>query len=315
MDNFQDIFNLSNEDFIEKNESRESDFYKTNAKDGKDNTYKALVRFIPFWKNPKKSKIRKYSYWLVDPLTNDGFSVDCPSTVGQKSVLQDIFWKLKKSESVAEQKLAENFKRRENFYALVQILDDKQRPELKGKIKIFKYGVKLDKIIRQEIEPEYGSPRNPWDAIKGRPMLLYVTLQSGFNNFDSSKFVDIANGECLVNGKPLSANPTQQEMGEFFEYLKANSPDLSKYDYQEWDDETRKKVNDVISKTVPKMRTSDSVMNATASENISLDSEPSSNKGSMSSSPVNDEVNYDDIAGLDISSGGNDFDSDLYADL
>jgi hypothetical protein len=53
MDNFQDIFNLSNDDFVEKSTSRESEFYKPSAKDGKDNVYKSLIRFIPWHLDPR----------------------------------------------------------------------------------------------------------------------------------------------------------------------------------------------------------------------------------------------------------------------
>jgi hypothetical protein len=56
MDNFQDIFNLSNDDFVEKSTSRESEFYKPSAKDGKDNVYKSLIRFIP-WHRRKPEKL------------------------------------------------------------------------------------------------------------------------------------------------------------------------------------------------------------------------------------------------------------------
>jgi hypothetical protein len=175
MDNFQDIFNLSNDDFVEKSTSRESEFYKPSAKDGKDNVYKSLIRFIPWHLDPRKSKIKKYSYWLEDPLTGDGFSVDCPSTINQKSVLQDTFWKLKKSASVAEQKLSDKFKRRENYYALVQIIKDDQKPDLVGKIKVFKFGQKLNAIIQSELQPEYG---NPCNVVAILPVLIYFTAVS-----------------------------------------------------------------------------------------------------------------------------------------
>ena len=156
MENFQDIFNLDANDFVEKTETRESELYKPDPKKGKDNVYKSLVRFVPFHKDPKKSKVKKYSYWLTDPLTNESFSVDCPSSVNQKSPIQDTYWKLKKSSSVAEQKIAEKFKRRENYYALVQILKDDQDPSLVGKIKVLKFGQKLNNILQSELQPEYG---------------------------------------------------------------------------------------------------------------------------------------------------------------
>lgn len=316
MENFQDIFNLSTEDFIEKSTSKESELYKPNAKDGKDNVYKALIRFVPWYKDPKKSKIKKFSYWLEDPLTGDGFSIDCPSTVNQKSVIQDTFWKLKKSPSVAEQKLSEKFKRRENYYALVQILKDEQRPELVGKIKVLKFGQKLNAIIQSEMQPEYGKPYNPFDPMQGRPMALTVTISGGYNNYDQSKFVGEGGYPCLLNGKPIEN--TKESMQAFFEFLKGNSPELSNYDFKDWDEETRVKVKSVIENTVPSMRTAETIAK---SASTSVSSKPS----------VSTDINLDDFdtppksgskSGMDMDLNFDDFDKepsglddDIYAGL
>jgi len=302
MENFQDIFNLDANDFVEKTETRESELYKPDPKKGKDNVYKSLVRFVPFHKDPKKSKVKKYSYWLTDPLTSEGFSVDCPSSVNQKSIIQDTYWKLKKSTSVAEQKIAENFKRRENYYALVQILKDEQDTSLVGKIKVLKFGQKLNNIIQGELQPEYGKPYNPFDPFKGRIMALTVSIVAGYNNYDLSKFV----GEgtpLLFNGKPLESSP--EVMNKFVEFLKENSPDLSNYDYKEWTDETREKVKSVIENTVPSMRTTESInREASKPSNISI--------SSASATVDNNKIDSLDDLNLDISS---DFEDDLYAGL
>lgn len=297
MDNFQDIFNLSNDDFVEKSTSRESEFYKPSAKDGKDNVYKSLIRFIPWHLDPRKSKIKKYSYWLEDPLTGDGFSVDCPSTINQKSVLQDTFWKLKKSASVAEQKLSDKFKRRENYYALVQIIKDDQKPDLVGKIKVFKFGQKLNAIIQSELQPEYGNPYNPFDPLKGRPLALTVTISAGFNNYDLSKFV----GEefpCILNGKKIE--PTKESMQAFYTYLKENSPQLSNYDYKEWDDDIRNKVKAVIENTVPSMRTSEILAKESAASSRTSSAEIDLDDFSKPSPKAEDDdllgnLNFDDF--------------------
>jgi hypothetical protein len=303
MDNL-DIFNLSNDDFIEKNETRESELYKPDPKKGKDNVYKSLVRFVPFHKDPRKSKIKKYSYWLTDPLTSEGFSVDCPSSVGQKSVIQDTYWKLKKSNSVAEQKLADKFKRRENYYALVQIIKDDQDPSLVGKIKVLKFGQKLNNIIQGELQPEYGKPYNPFDPFKGRVLALTVTIVAGYNNYDTSKFVGDET-PVMLDGKPISQ--TAEDMGKFKEFLTSSSPDLGNYDFKEWSDETRDKVKSVIENTVPSMRTSESIrQEASKPQNISL----------SSPAPVAEKkVEMEDL-NLDIDLGGDDdFSDDLYSGL
>lgn len=310
MEEFNDIFNLNPEDYIEKNETKESELYKPDPKKGKDNVYKALIRFIPFYKDPKKSKIKKYSYWLTDPLTGDGFSVDCPSSINQKSIIQDTFWKLKKSPSVAEQKLSEKFKRRENYYALVQILKDDQDPSLVGKIKVFKFGQKLNNILQGELQPEYGKPYNPFDPFKGRIMALTVAIVAGYNNYDTSKFVG-DEAPVMLDGKPLTQD--KQEMAKFVEYLKGNSPDLSNYDYKEWTDETRDKVKSVIENTVPTMRTTELMKSEVSKpQNISMDDAPVMKKSQPTIEAPTQSLNMED---LNLSLDNTNFDDDLYKDL
>jgi hypothetical protein len=307
MENFQDIFNLNANDFVEKTETRESELYKPDPKKGKDNVYKALIRFVPFHKDPKKSKVKKYSYWLTDPLTSESFSVDCPSSINQKSIIQDTYWKLKKSPSVAEQKMADKFKRRENYYALVQILKDDQDPSMVGKIKVLKFGQKLNNIIQGELQPEYGRPYNPFDPFKGRVMALTVTIVAGYNNYDLSKFV----GEetpLLLDGKPLEQN--SDNMAKFVEFLKTNSPDLSNYDYKEWTDDVREKVKSVIENTVPTMRTSESLQReASKPTNISVASVQSNIE-----SEANKKVELDEL-NLDLDDDSSEFEDDLYSGL
>lgn len=306
MENFQDIFNLDANDFVEKTETRESELYKPDPKKGKDNVYKALVRFVPFHKDPKKSKVKKYSYWLTDPLTSDSFSVDCPSSINQKSILQDTYWKLKKSPSVAEQKLADKFKRRENYYALVQILKDDQDPSLIGKIKVLKFGQKLNNIIQSELQPEYGKPYNPFDPFKGRVMALTVSIVAGYNNYDLSKFVGDET-PLMLDGKPLESSPEQ--MTKFVEFLKTNSPDLSNYDYKDWTDDVREKVKSVIENTVPTMRTTESIRTeASRPTNISVASTHANIEAEASKKVDMEDLNLD----LDDSS---DFEDDLYSGL
>jgi hypothetical protein len=313
-----DIFNMSPEDMVEpKTESRESDFYKPDPKKGKDNVYKALVKFVLNPKDPKKkSKIKKYSYWLTDPLTGDGFSVDCPSTINQKSVLQDTFWKLKKSQSVSEQKLSEKFKRRENYYALVQILKDEQNPSLVGKIKIFKFGQKVNKMIQDELQPEFGQPNNIWDPMKGKVFQLVVNISGGFNNYDNCKFVGSGNPVILADGTPVV---TPENIEKFKEQWSKNSPDLSICDYQEWSDETRDKVKSVIENTVPALRTTESLSSGLAktsssATNISLDETPATRPHTPAENAAPAEVNLNDL-NLDDLNKVDDFNSDLYGDL
>ena len=119
-----DIFSNSIENIdLYKRDKKESVFYSPKAKDGADGTYKALIRFMPNVKNPKQPIIRKYTYWLESP-DGKGQSFDSPSTIGEKCPIQQLFYKLNKSESAADRRMAEKLKRREQFYSLIKVIKD-----------------------------------------------------------------------------------------------------------------------------------------------------------------------------------------------
>jgi len=247
-DNF-DIFNLPVDAFITPEKKSTTEFYSPSADKGRDGVYKALIRFLPNIHNPSQSKIMKYYVWLTDPTTQEGFSVDCPSTVGQKSILKDMYWKLKKSESVRDQELAqEYFGRVESHYSLVQILKDPNAPELEGKIMIFKYGAKINQKIEAQLKPEFGEPVNPFDLFEGKTFALHIVKKMKWNNYDQCDFVGDRT-PFILNDTPLQK--TKEDMEKVSVWLKENSADISKYAYKEWDVEMTNKVLATIAKIVP----------------------------------------------------------------
>lgn len=312
MENLNDIFNLSIDDF--KTEDRkETTNYKPDANSGRDGVYKSVVRFLPWHGNPKKSVMQKWSCWLTNPLTEESKMVDCPSSIGKKSILQDMFWKLKKSESVAEQKLSENFSRRQVFASLVQIIKDDNRPELVGKIAIWKYGVKVFNKIQAEMKPEFGKPHIPFDLFEGKPFFVHITKVAGFNNYDNCRFLD-EKLPITIDGQKMEKS--EGDLAKIIEFLKA-SPDLSTYDYREWDEDTNTFVNDVIRNSVPGGRLVESV-EKTNREPVRSAPKPAAPKNAPTTSAKIDtalpelasanELNLDD----DFSKS---FDDDLYGSL
>lgn len=312
MENLNDIFNLSLDDFKEPQKTGSGRaIFKPEAKSGKDGVYKAVVRFLPWHKDVKKSVMKKWSCWLTNPATNEGKMVDCPSTVGKKSILQDLFWKFKKSDSIAEQKLAENFSRRQRFASLVQIVKDDNNPENVGKIMVWPYGVKIYNKLQAEMKPEFGKPHIPFDLFEGKPFLVHITQVAGYNNYDNSRFLD-EKMPVTIDGKAMEK--TQESLNEIKIYLET-SPDLNVYDYQEWDQQTDDFVNEVIRNTVPGGRMIESVEKSNRTSVAStptVKSEPMVSKPSMSSLPDlgSDLGNIDD---MDLNTSS--FDDELYGSL
>jgi len=252
---------------------------------------------------------------MQNPTTNEGFYVDCPSSIGKKSLIQDTYFKLYKSENVLEKNLArERFSRKEIHYALVQIIKDPQKPELAGKILVFKYPATIAKILQSEIEPEVGESMNPFNPLKGKDFLLHIYEKAGFNSYEQSKFVG--------DRKPVEFNGTtfdgtEDSQTKYFEWLQANSPDLDAYRFKEWDEETTRKVVEIISMVVPSQKIVNEVL-ATNKVSHLLPTETVANQ----SSSQKEDINIDDILGISKESTpqvetkvSSSTATDLYADL
>lgn len=238
-----DIFNLGVSDIetYEKPTGGNSDLYKPTADNGKDGIYSSLIRFLPNPKNPSKSIVRKYVYWLEDSSGNGSY-FDSPSTVGEKCPVQDLFFKLRNSESAVDRKMSEKLKRREIFYSLVQVLKDPQDPSLEGQIKIFKFGYKIKQKIDEELNPQFDEPTQVFDLFDGKNFELKITKQGGYNNYDSSKFQGKTSA-IEINSNVMEATAESKKV--IMSYL-GDAPDLSSFDYKTWDDETRTRVDSIL---------------------------------------------------------------------
>lgn len=239
----------TNLDAFKRVQRADSNVFKPKADKGKDGVYKAHIRFLPWYKNKQKSIIQKWSAWLVDPITNQGKSVDCPSSVGKPSDLYRMWKKLKESEDVSKQQQAEKFSRNLYCYSLVQILKDDNNPELVGKIMVFKYGKKIKDMIESEINPEIGAPKDPFNLLNGRRFILHIKKNGKWDDPTQSRFDGDSYPYLLIDGKNVDIANAMQDSSkrkEIAEWLENNSPNLEEFDFKEWDDDTIAHVNNLI---------------------------------------------------------------------
>ena len=217
--------------------------YKPTADDGKDGTYKALIRFVPNVENPRNSLIKKYVNWLTGP-DGDSKLVDSPSSIGESCPIADAFWKLRKSDSAVDRKASDKLKRREQYVSLVKIIKDPQFPELEGTYKIFKFGYKIKEKVDAELKPDFGEPTQVFDLFEGKNFELIITRQNDYNNYDKSKFS--SSKSSIVLGKDgKTAERVEEDMNTVKTELEA-APSLKAFEYQAWDEPTREFVNSVI---------------------------------------------------------------------
>lgn len=272
-----DIFALSVEDVkTEEVIKPKNDTFKPNPKEGKDGVYSAIIRFIPNIKNPKKSIIKKYNYWLENN-AGEGFFVDCPTSINEKSIINETFWKLYKSDSAFDKKQAERIKRKENNYAYVYIVKDVQNPKLDGTVQIFKFPNAIKKLIDAQLSPdeaeiEMGTePVNVFDFFKGKDFKLKVTLKAGFWNYDECKFNESIS-PIKINNVKMENNPASKEI--ILGLYKDVTP-LENNEYKPWTSEQETKVKQFLSEVTgtPAESISKVTVPTTATKKIELKEE------------------------------------------
>lgn len=292
MENLEfDIFNLDNDSFVKKDAKRDEDeyLYKPYPELGKDGVYKSLIRFVPNLANPKKSKIHQYYVWLKDPVDGSNFKALCPSTVGKKSILKDLFWKLKNSNSAKDQELSKNFSRKEDFYSLIQVVKDPNRPDLEGKIMFLKFGRKVNDLIEQQIKPEFGTPSNPYDLFEGRAFGLHVRKVGEWNNYDLCQFVG-ERSALIIDGVPVEKDEESRE--RIVKYLKTGPQDLEKFDFKEWTEDENEKIMKIVRNTIPDGRMISEIIggsSSTSSSKASTSAEDFLSNGSSKKKSNNEE--------------------------
>jgi hypothetical protein len=284
-----DVFNLQAESFVNAAPKKLLDTYEPAADKGRDGTYEAVIRFLPNHKNPSLSKVHKYRIWLQDPTEEKGFYVDCPSSVGKKSVLKDLYWKLKKSTSAREQEIADQFSRADTYYSLVQIIEDKNEPTLEGKIMVFRYGIKINTKIEALLKPTRGAVVNPFDLFDGKDFTIKITKKNKWNNFDQCAF----EGDRVAITLPGESSPIQktaEDKARTLAWLKENSPDLERYEFKEWSDEVTAKVNKAILNIVPDARTVEGLI-ANAANDTAVYEAPADGGTGFATTPVTKATN------------------------
>jgi hypothetical protein len=306
MENNFDIFNLSIETFQEEQKPIIKVEYKTDPKLSKDSIYRAIIRFVPNIKNPKRSIIKKFSYFLESP-EGEVLYIDCPSSINEKSIIQDTFWKLYKSESAFDKKQAERIKRKEYYYSYVEVVKDPQRPELEGTIQIFRYPRAVKKLIDSQIQPsveeiEMGvEPTNIFDFFNGKDFSLKVTLKGGYWNYEECKFAP-STSPISIKGVKMDNN---EESRKLILGLYEGIQPLEDFEFKPWTDEQHNLVHKFLSRITGNpgaaynaVNTPTELIQSTASASAALTSsidEMSSLAASSSDSDIEDWLKEFDI--------------------
>jgi len=184
--NPQDLFGNNSEENQSSNQSN-SLIYKTRPSDSvsEDGHYRCKIKIIYNPENPKKSFLEQQSYGIQD--TNGFLTVISSLTVDDKSCPIFTSWKkchyAEPGSVLYNQALSTDkggkqlYDKRFARYVIVQILKDKNQPDLEGSFKIWKLPTAIYTLLQQKMNPakESGKMSIPvMDYLFGRAINIDV---------------------------------------------------------------------------------------------------------------------------------------------
>jgi len=288
MEDYKKLFNLNSNQFSEKKKDDrkvDENLYSPEPEQSVDKkVYKSVIRFIPFYADPDKSKFQKDICIMKNSISNERLIIEDPSAFGQFSLTLKydiILKKLAKDDANLVNELRQNFSRFSKFFSLVQIVKDPNRPDLEGKIKVFNFGFNINKLIETEINPATDGlldtvSVNPYDLLKGKDFLLVVSKKGKYNNYDGSKFINELT-PFKFNGNPTEMS--EKGMKDVFSYLKDNSPNLMEYYPKQLEEGMDQKTREFLESIIPYQKIKDEVFSSSFKKgNDNLAAVPSESK-------------------------------------
>ena len=244
-----DFTTLNDSDFSANGGSRKDpNKLECKPENGQNNQYECYMRFLPYIYDTKKSMYSKNLVHIKNPsVAKEGITFDCPKTIGVASFFYALDEVLKKKELAEVEKditkeIRKSFSRWYQIHSVVYIMNDPIKRDNVGKIKIYTYGSKINKLIELEQQGTQTKPKvQVFDFLNGKDFYYYATKQNrSFANYDQCKFLDpqkpftfyLADGSIhTVTADELVAMKNGQET-PLSKLLIENTPKLDAYYYK-----------------------------------------------------------------------------------
>lgn len=262
--NFNELFgNFTAADALAATETKKNTgfnregLYKPSILDEKctDQTYRALVRFIPFYHDGHwRTTVCRWECFLKDVNGENGIFVVSPKTDNKKCPMRDLSYKLYKSDSAIDQINSKKISVYQQYYALVEVVKDIQHPEYDGKIFIYQFGQKInDKIENAMKNTEFTDGFNPFDLYNGKLFEINLTKDASKKmdnnravaNYEACRFIEKSAPIHFPVGDSIMTltSDDRDSQKAFFNWLEKDAPKIKDYFWKEWDAETTAKVN------------------------------------------------------------------------
>lgn len=187
---------------MEENSGSDEDSRIWTPKMNKAGSTECIVRFLPGGGGKdEETYVEVYSHAFKGS-NGKWFIEKCPTTIGETCCVCEEnrkYWAAGKESIVRGDDDNPGRKRKLNYYSNVYVIDDPVNPENNGKVKIYKYGVKILDKIKQAIKPTSKRKKRVevFDLFEGADFNIVINKKGKYWNYDDSEFLD---PEPLLDG-------------------------------------------------------------------------------------------------------------------
>ena len=154
-----------------------------------ENTY--TVRLLPYAKSPKDTFFHYYNHGWESFATGQYVQALSPQTFGERDPIAEERYRATRMGSEDEKEKAQAIRRTEKWLVNAYVIDDPTNPDNNGKVKMFRYGKQIHKIITDAIEGEDAEEFGPriFDlGPNGVNLKIKVERQGEYPTYVSSRF-------------------------------------------------------------------------------------------------------------------------------
>jgi hypothetical protein len=177
-----------------KTEKRGDDRFWKPERDANGNAM-AVIRFLPPIDEDSLPWVETYNYFI--PHGNSNYVEKSLRTIGKPDPMdeyrRELYQNAKTKEETAE--ISRKFRQNHNYISNILVIKDPAHPENEGKVKLYRYGVKIfQKIMdKTQVDEAFGDePVNVFDWFNGANFKMKVTEvgdgSQRFPNYDRSEF-------------------------------------------------------------------------------------------------------------------------------
>jgi len=247
---------------FDKTTTNNDGIYRPNLKDATDKKvgYRATLRFLPNLLESGKlgpNAIEKHIHYVdMKNEANLAGYYDCRKNYEANCEICTEYWKLKNSKNAADNEKADLIKRTTKYYSYVLVIEDEQHKELVGKILVYPYGYTIKEKINSERNGEVtGEPCVVFDLTNGKDFKLIIKEKGGFQNYESSQFMDVSPIKLYSEKKGLFMAAPVDEDGKITDpkvknkikqVLLDKTVSIDDHKAKEWDDSVKSKVSQIL---------------------------------------------------------------------